>query len=219
MSTKGMSVVAARKLIDELTGDGVQVFIVRDFDIAGFSIATTRTGDTRRYEFGNQVDVVDFGIRLDDVNEYNLVAEPWSAKAVRDKVARRLRINGATRQEIDFIVHGGDYYRSWGERVELNAFTSDQFIGWLEAKLDEHGAEKVIPDAETLALQYRRSLARHAVNKKIDKIQASVRAEAAQAAIPGELDAFVRDLLANDSSMSWDDAITQIVMDINGGGS
>ena len=109
MSTKGMSVVAARKLIDKLTDDGVRVFIVRDFDIAGFSIATTLTGDTRRYEFGNDVDVVDLGIRLDDVNEYDLVAEPWSPKVARYKVEHRLRINGATSEEIDFIVRGGDY--------------------------------------------------------------------------------------------------------------
>jgi DNA topoisomerase VI subunit B len=219
MSTKGMSVVAARKLIDELTDDGVRVFIVRDFDIAGFSIATTLTGDTRRYEFDNDVDVVDLGIRLDDVNEYGLVSEPWSAKADRWKVEQRLRINSATPEEIAYIVRAGDHRKSSGQRVELNAFTSDQFISWLEAKLDEHGVQKVIPDAETLALQYRRSLARHAVNKKIDEIQASVRTEATQATIPGDIADRVRDLLANDSSMSWDDAITQIVMDIDGGGS
>ena len=100
---------------------------------------------------------------------------------------------------------------AWGRRVELNAFTSDQFIAWLEAKLDEHGVEKVIPDDETLALQYRRSLARHAVNKKIDEIRASVRAEADDADIPDDLAARVRDLLEYDPAMSWDDAVTQIV--------
>ena len=36
MSTKGMSVVAARKLIDELTNHGVRAFVVREFDLAGF---------------------------------------------------------------------------------------------------------------------------------------------------------------------------------------
>jgi hypothetical protein len=219
MSTKGMSVVAARKLIDKLTDDGIRVFIVRDFDIAGFSIATTLTGDTRRYEFGNDVDVVDLGIRLDDVNEYNLIDEPWSAKAKAYKVKTRLKINGATPDEIDFIVRGSDYQYTWGERVELNAFTSDQFIRWLEAKLDEHGVKKVIPDDETLALQYRRSLARAAVNKKIDEIQASIRAEADDADIPDSLARQVRDLLEYDPSMSWDDAVTQIVaVDTDDGG-
>jgi DNA topoisomerase VI subunit B len=218
MSTKGMSVVAARKLIDELTSEGVRVFVVRDFDIAGFSIATTLTGDTRRYEFDNLVDVVDLGIRLGDVTDYDLVAEPWSAKAARWKVEQRLRINNATPEEIDFIVRGGDYQKSSGQRVELNAFSSDQFIEWLEAKLEEHYVQKVIPDAETFALQYRRSLARHAVNAKIDEIARSVRSDAAQAAIPGDLADRVRDLLDEDDTMSWDDAVTQIVMYTNGGG-
>jgi hypothetical protein len=108
---------------------------------------------------------------------------------------------------------------SRGQRVELNAFTSDQFIEWLEAKLDEHGVHKVIPDAETLTLQYRRSLARQAVNKQIDEITASIKADAAQAVIPADLADRVQELLDDDDTMSWDDAVTQIVMDTNGGGS
>jgi hypothetical protein len=30
--------------------------------------------------------------------------------------------------------------------VELNAFTGDQFVMWLDSKLIEHGMTKVIPD-------------------------------------------------------------------------
>jgi hypothetical protein len=219
MSTKGMSNTASRELVDHLASRATRVFIVRDFDRAGFSIAGTLTTTSRRYRFHNDVDVVDLGLRLDDVTDYALASEPWSEKVSRDSVERTLRRHGATTDEIQFIVRGSDYRGTWGERVELNAFTSDQFIEWLDAKLDEHGVQKVIPDAETLALQYRRSLARRVVNKKIDEIQASVRAEATQAAIPDDLADRVRDLLDNDDSMSWDDAITQIVMDSNGGGS
>ena len=32
-----------------------------------------------------------------------------------------------------------------GQRVELNAMTSDQFVAFVERKLTEHGAAKVIP--------------------------------------------------------------------------
>ena len=41
MSTKGMSNTASRELVDHLAEHGVRVFIVRDFDRAGFSIAGT----------------------------------------------------------------------------------------------------------------------------------------------------------------------------------
>ena len=43
------------------------------------------------------------------------------------------------------------------QRVELNAFTSADFIKWIESKLDEHGIQKVIPDDETLELAFRRA--------------------------------------------------------------
>jgi DNA topoisomerase VI subunit A len=64
MSTKGMSVVAARELIDRLCSVNGQarLFIARDFDKPGFSIAATLTRDTRRYVFHNRINVVDLGL-------------------------------------------------------------------------------------------------------------------------------------------------------------
>ena len=59
-------------------------------------------------------------------------------------------------------------------------------------------------------LQFRRSLARHAVNEMIDEIRVSARDTAALAAIPDDLTAQVRQLLDDDATMSWDDAVTQI---------
>ena len=148
----------------------------------------------------------------DYVQEHGLDSEPWSEKVSQDAATQTLRRHGATDDEIDFLIEGGDPWgpRTWGRRVELNALTSDQFIEWLEAKLDEHGVEKVIPDADTLALQYRRALARHTINKKIDEIAESAREEAGQTVIPADLAARIRDLLADDAAMSWDEAVAQL---------
>ena len=55
MSTKGMSVTASRQLIDGLAAMGVRVFVLRDFDITGFSIQKTFTGDGRRHTFKNKL--------------------------------------------------------------------------------------------------------------------------------------------------------------------
>jgi hypothetical protein len=156
------------------------------------------------------------GLRLEDVEEYDLVSEPWSSKAARWKVESNLRRNGATEDEIAFIVDGGDYRSCWGQRVELNAFASDQFIDWLEAKLDEHGLEKVIPHAGVLTLQYRRSLARRAVNKKIAEISASIRRDADAVEIPDDLAARVREILDDDEGKSWDEAVAEIAGDSGG---
>jgi hypothetical protein len=71
MSTKGMSVTAARELIDELFGRfvGLRFFVLHDFDKSGFSIAGTLKRDTRRYAFKNlcEDDVVDLGLRMGDI--------------------------------------------------------------------------------------------------------------------------------------------------------
>jgi hypothetical protein len=54
MSTKGMSVTAARQLIDGLAAIGVRVFVLHDFDISGFSIRKTFTESGRRHAFKKQ---------------------------------------------------------------------------------------------------------------------------------------------------------------------
>jgi hypothetical protein len=204
MSTKGMSVVAARALVDRLCSGQARLFIVRDFDKAGFSIAATLTRDTRRYRFRNTIDAVDLGLRLGDVDEYGLEAEPVYYPGATWKIEANLRENGATPDEIAFLLE---------ERVELNAFASDQFIEWLEARLEENGAEKVVPDAATLETAWRRARMRAAVNKKISEVQVSIRDAANAEAVPGDLAARVRGMLDDDPAMSWDEALATIADD------
>jgi hypothetical protein len=56
MSTKGMSVTAARLLADEMCSEhDIPLLLLHDFDKAGFSIAGTLQRDTRRYEFQNDI--------------------------------------------------------------------------------------------------------------------------------------------------------------------
>ena len=49
-STKGMSVTAARKLVDELRVLGVTTLIAHDFDIAAMSIAHWLSHSNERYQ-------------------------------------------------------------------------------------------------------------------------------------------------------------------------
>ena len=64
---------------------------------------------------------------------------------------KRLRIDGATEAEIEFLLSGEG---NTGQRVELNAMTSDQFVAFVERKLAEHRAAKVSLSAETPAETY-----------------------------------------------------------------
>ena len=81
ISTKGVSVTAARQLIDNICGDhDLPLFVLHDFDVAGFLILGTLQRDTRRYQFSNAVEVIDLGLRLADIA--GLEREPAAATKV-----------------------------------------------------------------------------------------------------------------------------------------
>ncbi len=107
----------------------VQLFVAHDFDKSGFEISqrlTTvsdhaRDNDLVKYEFLNEINVTDLGLRLEDVEHYGLRSEKVRFKGnfASDSIA--------TAKEQEFL-------RS-RRRVELNAFTAPQFIEWIERKL------------------------------------------------------------------------------------
>ena len=91
ISTKGVSVTAARQLIDDICGDNdLPLFVLHDFDVAGFLILGTLQRDTRRYQFSNAIEVIDLGLRLADIA--GLEREPAAAtKISRGHPARATR--------------------------------------------------------------------------------------------------------------------------------
>ena len=198
MSTKGMSVVAARHLIANL---GVPVYVLHDFDKAGFSIVGTMQRGTDRYpcELDN---VIDLGLRLEDVNNYDLVSEPHHPKGDRWSVEANLKLNGATDEEVEFLL---------SRRVELNAFASHVFIKWIEDKLTEHGIKKVVPDDDTLKKAYRRAVYTSYVNEHITDIDDEAKEHAESVTIPDDLAEQVRNGLAEDSHLPWDEVIAGMV--------
>src|SRR5690349_15106882 len=152
MSSKGLSTTAARELVDHFVGEKrVPVFCVRDFDDAGFKIAGTLRQGTRRYSWRSR-GAVDLGLRGEDAETWGLEQEEvfykgagrrilTDRKDIRAKISPTLRSYGATWEEIDTLLT---------HRVELNAFTSDRLVEWIEGKLDEHGVEKVVPGPDVL---------------------------------------------------------------------
>jgi hypothetical protein len=201
MSTKGMSVTAARQLIDALTEDGVRVLVLHDFDIYGFGIRKTFTESGRRHQFKNKLDFVDIGLRLVDVERLGLASEPVPLKGKREAIANRLRINGATEAEIEFLLRG--------RRVELNAMTSDQFIAFVEEKLIEHGVAKVEPDEKTLADAYRAFMLGERAQRAFAEQLARLSAESVD--IPPGLAERLRAKLAGNPSEPWDQLLRETV--------
>lgn len=204
MSTKGLPVKAACDLVQFCYNENVKVFVLHDFDLAGFKIVKTLREGTR-LSYGSPV--IDIGLRLEDVT--NLESEPVSYNQSKDP-RYYLHECGATDEECDFLV-GSRYYRSWsGKRVELNALTSDELIEWLESKFEEHGISKLIPDTEILKDAYQRAIFLQEVDKESEKIKEQI-IENLELEIPDNLNELVQESFDEDPSISWDEAICNIV--------
>ncbi len=209
MSTKGMSVVAARVLADKMCYDhDIPLLLLHDFDKSGFAIAGTLQRDTRRYEFQNNIMVVDLGLSLEDVKTMRLESE-YQHHPKGDKIAmmNNLRENGARDDEIAFMFQDFDRLRST-RRVELNAMTSPQFIAFLERKFQENGIAKIVPDQDLLAEVYtgfERGRRLEEAVENLDEINMK------DFRPPRDLQRRVKKLLKQQPILRWDAALTQII--------
>jgi hypothetical protein len=201
ISTKGVSVTAARKLVDVICGsNGLPLFVLHDFDVAGFTILGTLQRDTRRYQFSSAIEVIDLGLRLDDIAD--LEREPAAAtKTSEDILREQLARNGATNAEIDILID---------ERVELNAMASDDLIEMIERKLKDYGLKKVIPSDEVLAEAYREFHRSDELREEFEDLMAT--REESTIKVPKNLKQKVRAILTKHPDLRWDEAI-RIVLD------
>lgn len=207
MSTKGMTVTASRLLVDSLSArcDCLPIFVLHDFDKSGFSILGTLQRSTRRYTFTHKLKVINLGLGLDDVKAYGL--EPEDVSYGNSDPTWNLKDNGATEAEIAFL--RGKHGR--GQRVELNAFTSRDLVGWIETKLKRHGVKKVIPDwGRVLDGALERAFEIEILNQEISKMREAVRERAQKeaAGVKG-LRRKVQIRLKKDPRLSWDEAVAE----------
>ena len=198
VSSKGVSVTAARRLIDTVCGDhDLPLFVLHDFDVGGFLILGTLQRDTRRYQFENAVKVIDLGLRFDDIE--GLEREPAAATRLGVRILReQLAANGATSSEIDILLN---------ERVELNAMTSDAFIAMIETKLTACEIKKVVPDDDMLAETYRAFHRSHELRERFEQTEEAFDEEADEIETPKDLNDKVRAILFAHDDLRWDDAI------------
>jgi hypothetical protein len=211
LSCKGQSVVAARHFVDEVcaVGTGVPLFVGHDLDKAGFEISQRLTKvsdwaveyDRVAYDFKNEIQVTDVGLRLADVKKYGLASETVTFKGhfASDSIC--------TADEKEFL-------RS-GRRVELNAFTSPQFIEWLEGKLTEHLPKRLIPGDDVLAAAYRRAQALAHLNAVLAdaKERAIERAESAK--VPKTLRRQLTKQMKAEGG-AWDSVLYEIAASLEG---
>jgi hypothetical protein len=208
LSCKGQSVVAARQFVDQVCrmDGGVPLLIAHDFDKAGFEIAQRLTTispsaeATNRvaYRFENQINAIDIGLRLTDVEQYELGSETVEFKGhfARDSIC--------TAEE-------RDYLRS-GRRVELNAFTSPQFIEWLQTKLTEQGlGKRLVPADDVLEAAYRRAIGITHFNSVIEGAVEEANRLADEALIPKTLKRQLHKAMKDRPDEAWDKTLYRLI--------
>jgi hypothetical protein len=199
-SSKGLSSTSARRLIETLSSQ-VKVLVVHDFDKAGFSILGTLQRNTRRYTFDRMPEIIDLGLRLKDIRKWKLQSEAVEYYRGSNPTCN-LQENGATKEEIDFL-------RT--RRVELNAFTSTQFIAWLEGKLREHNVKKVIPDQATLERAYRRNMTFDLYQQLFNEHRKEIEARVKKMRAPRNLSRQLSAYLKSRPELPWDLALDEFL--------
>ena len=186
---------------------------MRDFDKSGFNIVHSARTSNRRYTFQTKPNVIDLGLRLTDVA--SLQSEPVEYPTKKDpKVS--LRRYGATEDERQFLVNRQVSHKRWaGDRVELNALTSDQFLTLIRRKFAEHGVTKVVPDADTVVSAYQRATRITTINKSIAKIIEA--AHQTSVTVPDGFAERLSTFLKEQPLIPWDKAVALIAeSEVNG---
>jgi hypothetical protein len=193
MSAKGMSNTASRTLVDAICRRDVSLLVLHDFDSAGIIIKDTLENDTRRYNYKNAPRVIDLGLQYLDID--GLLSEPNDSK-IGDG---RLKQAGLGEEAIAFL-------RT--QRVELNAMTSRQLINFVEAKLQQHGIKKVIPNQKTLTDTYREFAASDRLSEAFDELKEELEQETeSPIEVPADLEAKVKKLIAENPDITWHHAV------------
>jgi hypothetical protein len=196
MSSKGMSVTAARELVDKICRR-IPLLVLHDFDSAGIIIRDTLENDTRRFSYRSRPHIIDLGLHYDD--ERGLPSEPNNS-TVSDG---RLSQAGLDQAAIDFLAI---------QRVELNAMTSRQLVDFVEAKLKQHGIQKVIPDRQTLARTYQMFAASDRLSEAFDEVKDELEDEPeAQIKVPDDLETKVNAKLKEKPDITWHRAVRLVV--------
>jgi hypothetical protein len=202
MSCKGYSVRAGRKLLVAWAREhpDVKVLVAHDFDKQGIGIFDLIAAEVPG--------AIDLGLRLDDIEDprWQLSGKAESVSYSSDP-QHNLAQHGASRDEISFLRTSPKA----GKRVELNAFVGRRIIDWLEAKFDQHGVEKVIPDAETLEASFRRAYRRVCLNEAIAAAADEATEAALEADVPDDLADRIEHLFDNGwRELAWDSAIAHL---------
>jgi hypothetical protein len=196
IGNEGQSVAAELKLADRMK---LPTFVLHDFDRSGLTICQNLRDGTWRHRYKNDFDVVEIGLRLDQVR--GLESEPITKKNRKSVGDRRLRECGATEDEVKFL---------HDRRVELNALITEELVKLVEDELTEYGIEKVVPDSASLTAAWRSAKAHAEIEAAVEAANEAA-AHWLEETAPADLDERIREHLKRHPLGSWDSAMREII--------
>ncbi|WP_347488280.1 hypothetical protein [Desulfoscipio sp. XC116] len=137
LTSKGYASRAVRDLLDMLgdTEEEILFFCVHDADAAGTKIYESLQEETKARP-GRKVKIINLGLEPEEALQMGLEPESIENKDRNKAVA-------------DYVPSA---WKTWLQtnRVELNAMTTPQFLGWLEGKILQYDNGKIIPPNEVI---------------------------------------------------------------------
>ena len=197
-STKGMSVIAARQLIDHMAGlvDGFTVYTLTDFDITGHGIRHTLTSSSDRYTFSNDINVVELGINWEQAQELHNSGRSEPVAGNQAKHRDLLLYRGLEAEAATFLC--GNEPR----RVEINAMPSAEIVDLLSSI----PANKMVPPEDVLVEAYQELW----VKEQTAQFEKRLR-QKSRPTVPTNLVEKIKAQFESNPHQSWDEAILSLL--------
>jgi hypothetical protein len=208
MSSKGFTTRAVRDLVDKLAehDEPVTIFCVHDADAYGTMIYQTFQEATKA-RGARKIKIINLGLDPGEAIDMGLEVETVEETERRKPVAEYARAHEEWLQT---------------HRVELNAMTTEQFIAWLDGKMEAHGNGKLIPPADVLEEELAGHIetnVRAAITERIlreagldDQVAAAI--AAIKKPIATTLEQGTRRLFKRESDREWRDHIETVARKI-----
>ena len=169
--------VLLKDLVDKLAehDEPVTVFSAHDADASGTMINQTLQEATAA-RGARKIKIVNIGLEPWEAIAMGFDAEEFEQGETKSGEDRRRPVAQYVR---DYDEENGTDWVEWLQtnRVELNAMTTPQLIEWLDRKMAEHGAVKLIPPSKVIADEFEDKLADAVRAAVIERILREAKAE------------------------------------------
>lgn len=188
VSGQGFATRAAKTILYALQNKGLKLYCMHDLDISGVNIF--KSFQTVNEKFEHPIEIEDLGITIEDVYRYGIKPEQVpKGNNDRDKLI-------SMSSEYKYFFDGGTYYN----RVELNAFSTEQILEIMDRKLSgvnnlptinlkhtfdiDHEALKDVAFMRVMSRKYKKQLSDIYIPCDLSDYDGTYTVDAAKKAIP-----------------------------------